>query len=56
MTESQEIRLNRIIKKVEDAKKEIKGLIDDQTFPLNTAERANLIEAKKSINEALYHL
>lgn len=56
MTESQKIKLNRIIKKLEDAKKELKGLIEDQTFPLNSAERANMIDARKSINDALYSL
>lgn len=56
MTESQEIKLNRIIKKLEDAKKELKELIDDQTFPLNSAERVNMIDARKSINDALYSL
>ena len=56
MTESQEIKLNRIIKKLEDAKKELKGLINDETFPLNSAERANMIDARKSINDALYSL
>lgn len=56
MTESQEIKLNRIIKKLEDAKKELRGLINDETFPLNSTERANMIEARKSINDALYSL
>ena len=56
MTESQEIKLNRIVKKLEDAKKELKGLATDQTFPLNAAERGSVLQAKMLIDEAIYHL
>lgn len=53
MTESQEIKMNRIIKKLEDAKKELKGLASDQTFPLNVAEYAQVDSALRYVEHAL---
>lgn len=53
MESAQEIQMFRIIKKLEDAKKELKELAQDSTFPLKESERDNIESAMNHITKAL---
>lgn len=54
MNESQIIKYNRILKKLEDAKKELKVLLYEQGYdPLNSAEYDNVESALKHVNDAI---
>lgn len=53
MTESQEIKTNRIIKRLEGAKKELNGMLNDETTPLTPSEKAAALQAKYYINLAI---
>lgn len=52
----QEIKNFRIIKKLEDIKKELKELADDTTFPLKESERDKIESALLHIDKAIYCL
>ena len=49
----QEIKVLRIMKKLDDAKKELKELAQDSTFPLKESERDSIESAIKHIDNAL---
>ena len=50
MTESQEIKTNRIIKRLEGAKKELNGMLNDETTPLTHRNNRSLDGAMFFIN------
>ena len=52
MTEAQEIKLNRIIKKLVDARKELSELQTEWPY-LNKAEAQNVSEASQRIKQAI---
>lgn len=53
MTSSQEIQVNRIIKKLEDVKNQLKELAYRQSEPLNAGELDNVESALIHVNNAI---
>ena len=53
MESSQEVKMFRIMRKLDDAKKGLKELAQDSTFPLKESERDNIESAIKHIDNAL---
>lgn len=54
MNESQLIKLNRILKKLEDTQRDLKELAYNQGYdPLNSAEQSNVEEALMYVSKAI---
>jgi hypothetical protein len=53
MESHQGIKMFRIMRKLDDAKKELKELAQDSTFPLKESERDAIESAIKHIDNAL---
>lgn len=49
----QEIKILRILKKLEDAKKDLHELYNDTAFPLKESERNNVTMSLDNVNKAI---